>query len=294
MAEGFFRAYQEKKLRQDMLDFIGKMNNIIMEYEAQGYVLTVRQVYYQMVARGYLENVVENYSKVQSALNTGRMCGLVSWTALEDRSRNLRGVETWADPSTALRECATAYKADLWKNQDIRPEVWIEKDALVGVISGICATLRVDFFACRGYNSQSEQWRAGRRFLSYYSKGQRPVVLHLGDHDPSGLDMTRDNRERLSLFCGTEVQVVRLGLNMDQIERLQPPPNPAKVSDPRANDYIARYGDQSWELDALPPNEISRLIEDAVLRLRNPAKWDAALAQEVEERQLLTELAQEI
>lgn len=291
---GHYRCYEPKKLRQDTLDLIGKMNDILREYETRGFVMTVRQLYYQMVARGYLENIVGNYDKVQGTLSTGRMAGLVSWTAIEDRTRNLQGVRTWRGPAESLRECANGYLADLWVDQPIRPEVWIEKDALVGVISDICARLRVDFFACRGYNSQSEQWRAGRRFSGYYAKGQRPVVLHLGDHDPSGLDMTRDNRDRLSLFCGTDVQVVRLGLNMDQIERLRPPPNPAKSKDPRYDVYEAEYGPESWELDALPPDEVSRLIEDAVLRLRDETKWDAALAREVEDRQVLTDMAQEL
>ncbi|MBU6429986.1 MAG: hypothetical protein KGR26_13310, partial [Cyanobacteria bacterium REEB65] len=168
------------------------------------------------------------------------------------------------------------------------------KEALVGVISGICNRLRVDFFACRGYNSQSEQWRAGQRFQGYQMKGQRPIVFHLGDHDPSGIDMTRDNRERLEMFAGVPVAVQRLALNMPQIEELNPPPNPAKLTDVRARDYIERYGESSWELDALSPTYIRDLISSAVGRLRDEKAWETALAQEVGERQLMEAYAEEM
>jgi hypothetical protein len=138
----------------------------------------------------------------------------------------------------------------------------------------------VDYFACRGYNSQSEQWRAGQRLARYVQKGQRPIIFHLGDHDPSGIDMTRDNTERLGLFAGTPVMVVRLALNMDQVRHYNPPPNPAKLSDSRARDYVSKFGDESWELDALDPRVIQRLIRENVERIRNESIWQEALADE--------------
>ncbi|MGQ0595332.1 MAG: hypothetical protein ACT4QB_22635 [Gammaproteobacteria bacterium] len=89
-------------------------------------------------------------------------------------------------------------------------------------------------------------------------------VLHLGDHDPSGLDMTRDLRDRLSQYARSEVDVRRVALNMDQVEAFQPPPNPAKESDKRFKTYRREYGDQCWELDALPPEELARLTREAI------------------------------
>jgi hypothetical protein len=280
---GHYRAYEpEKRLSPDTVEMIGRCNSIIEEYESKGYVLSVRQVYYQMVARGYTggENTGRMYDRIQGALNTGRMQGLVSWTALEDRERGLMGLQHYTGIGQVLRSAKASFRLDVWAHQQWRPEVWVEKKALEGVIGGICNRLRVDFFACKGYNSQSEQWRAGRRFADYIRRGQRPIVFHLGDHDPSGLDMTRDNRDRLSMFAGVPVIVQRLALNMPQIEELQPPPNPAKMSDSRAEAYVEQYGDESWELDALNPEYISRLIEDAILKIRDPERWDDALAEE--------------
>lgn len=285
--KGHYRCYVEKAFREDALAIIGQANKIIKEYEGKGFSLTLRQLYYQFVSRGWLANEQRNYDKLGAIVSDGRMAGLISWLAIEDRTRGLRGIDTVANPAAAVRQARDLYARDLWEDQPMRPEVWIEKDALIGVIGGICDELRVDFFACRGYNSQSEQWRAGQRFARYVQKGQRPIVFHLGDHDPSGIDMTRDNRERLSLFAGVPVQVVRLALNMAQVEQYNPPPNPAKLSDSRAADYVMRYGDESWELDALPPEAIAALIRNAVVRVRDHAKWDAALAREADEKDTL-------
>src|SRR6185437_15122084 len=99
----------------------------------------------------------KSYNNLGTAIGNARLAGLIAWTALEDRTRFLRGLESFNDPSQVLKRARDAYRCDLWENQEYRPEVWIEKDALVGVIEGICNELRIDYFACRGYSSLSEQ-----------------------------------------------------------------------------------------------------------------------------------------
>lgn len=282
---GYFRAYESSRFRPETLNLIDQANEIIDSYEAQGYSLTLRQLYYQFVARDLLTNTQASYNRLGEIVNRGRLAGLISWTAIEDRGRNLKGLQTYIHPNQALKAVHASYRRDLWADQPWRPEVWVEKQALEGVIAGICNKLRVDFFACKGYNSQSEQWRAGQRFADYVRKGQRPIVFHLGDHDPSGLDMTRDNRDRLTLFAGVPIMVVRLALNMDQIEELNPPPNPAKDSDSRFSDYREEHGDSSWELDALDPKYIEGLIDENVRSIRDDATWDQSLLREVEEKE---------
>lgn len=291
---GTYLCYVPKEFKGARFERIGIANAIIAEYEANGLSLTLRQLYYQFVARGYLPNSQRSYDNLGSLISEARLAGLVSWTAIEDRTRNLRGVNTYASPGEMLEGAAAGYRRDLWAGQPWRPEVWIEKDALVGVISEICVELRVDFFACRGYNSQSEQWRAGQRFAGYLQKGQRPIVFHLGDHDPSGLDMTRDNRDRLTTFAGVPVTVARLALNKGQVERYNPPPNPAKLSDSRAAGYVADFGYESWELDALDPRTIRDLIAEAVAQVRDEALWDQALAREAADRDRLDRAIEEL
>lgn len=291
--EGTYLRYIDKRLGDASMVIIGQALQIIYEYDRQGLDLTLRQLYYQFVARGLLANRQSEYNRLGGIISDGRLCGLLPWDKLVDRTRGLMGHETYESPRTFLKSVVPQYKRDLWQDQSWRPEVWVEKEALTGVVSGICSQLRVDFFACRGYNSQSEQWRAGQRLARYISKGQRPIVFHLGDHDPSGIDMTRDNTDRLEMFAGTPVIVQRLGLNMDQVEELQPPPNPTKLSDSRAEGYVQRFGYESWELDALDPTYIRNLIDDAVTRIRDEEVWGRSLAREVNDRDRLQTLAEE-
>jgi hypothetical protein len=291
--KGTFLRYINKKMGDASMVIIGQALEIIYEYEAQGLDLTLRQLYYQFVARGLLENRQTEYNRLGTIISDGRLCGLLPWDKLVDRTRNLMGLETYKSPREVLKAAASSYRRDLWQEQSWRPEVWVEKEALTGVVSGICNQLRVDFFACRGYNSQSEQWRAGQRFAGYVRDGQRPIVFHLGDHDPSGIDMTRDNRDRLSMFAGTPVIVQRLALNMNQVEELNPPPNPAKLSDSRAAGYVDKYGYESWELDALDPSYIRDLIDNAVRKVRDEEIWGRSLSREVADKDRLETLARE-
>lgn len=257
-------AYISKGFRDASLAQIDIANAIIAEYQRQGYDLTLRQLYYQMVARGHIENNMRSYKNFGNLLDDARLAGLVDWNAIVDRTRNVRSNSHWSEPGGVIHSAMASYRIDLWQNQKYRPEVWIEKDALVGVIAGACRDYDVPYFACRGYTSQSEMWAAAQRMLAQARAGQTPVILHLGDHDPSGIDMTRDITDRLRLFIGTEIEVNRLALNWNQVEQYSPPPNPAKLTDSRSDAYVAEFGDSSWELDALDPATIGSLITDAL------------------------------
>jgi hypothetical protein len=169
--------------------------------------------------------------------------------------------------------------------------VWIEKEALAGVFERVCDELRVPFFACRGYTSQSEMWAAAQRLRRHSKGGQTPIIFHFGDHDPSGIDMTRDIIDRLRLFMGG-LKVERLALNMDQVDEYQPPPNPAKVTDSRADAYIARFGGESWELDALDPNALATLVRNALNGIRDETLWEESGQGEAEARRQLQAAAE--
>ena len=169
---------------------------------------------------------------------------------------------------------AAAYREDLWQDQHLRPEVWIEKEALLGVIEGVCTEYRVPYFATRGNNSQTLQYQAGKRFADYLDQGLIPLVLHLADHDPNGIDMTRDNRERLALYPGNEVEVRRIALNMDQVRRYNPPPSFAKENDKRYGGYVASSAPTnvgSWT--RFSPTVIADLIRAEIEALIDPMPW---------------------
>lgn len=286
--------YIDRNFREDSLALIVIANNIIDEYAEQDFLLTLRQLYYQMVARDIIPNSQKEYKRLGGIIANARLAGLIDWLAIVDRTRELRGNSHWASPRHIMRSAIKGYRIDKWAEQPCRIEVWIEKDALVGIISGICQELDIDYFSCRGYTSASMMWLAAQRLRGYLDDGQDPIVLHFGDHDPSGIDMTRDIAERLALLADCPVDVQRMALNQDQIDLYGPPPNPTKLTDSRAPGYIAIHGYDSWELDALEPGAIVELISDEVHDIRDADLWTEATQREAEHREILRLIAENI
>lgn len=277
--------YKEIRFQQKSLDLIELVNQVVDEYSAQGYELTLRQVYYQLVARGYIPNNERSYKNVGSLINDGRLAGLIDWHSVTDRTRNLRKESHWDNPADVIASARYSYNLDKWKGQPNYVEVWVEKDALVDIVGQACSPLDTPYFSCRGYTSQSEMWSAAQRFIRQEQREKR-IIIHLGDHDPSGIDMTRDIQERLELF-GADVYVKRVALTMNQIQTYNPPPNPAKITDSRASKYIDQFGDESWELDALEPKVITDLIKKQVTMYRNDDIYRAVCDKESREKEEL-------
>lgn len=290
------QAYIEKRFSVGSLGVIKRANDIIKEYQQQGFTLTLRQLYYQFVSRDWISNKHSEYKRLGSIINDARLAGHIDWNAIEDRTRNLKSFwfSELGSAQSILEDAASSHELDHWEDQPNYVEVWIEKDALVGVIEKICNRWRVPYFACRGYNSQSEQRSAGQRLAGKLAEGKGVTVLHLGDHDPSGLDMTVDNQERLTMFAGQDVFVNRLGLNIDQVKKYNPPPNPAKDTDARFDGYFKKYGSSCWELDALEPKVISSLIENNIKALVDHDIWAETTARQENESEELREIARKI
>lgn len=276
--------YQDFNFRKSSLLIIERANQIINEYLKMGFDLTLRQLYYQFVSRDWLANTQKNYKSLGSIINDARLGGLIDWERIEDRTRSLERISTWDNPAELVSICAETFKVDFWESQPYRVEVWIEKDALAGVFERVCQELRIPYLSCRGYTSQSEMWRASRRLNSYRQQGKIPCIFHFGDHDPSGVDMSRDIQERLEMFTGRSLKFERLALTIEQVEEYQPPPNPTKATDTRSD----KYGmDECWELDALDPTVLSALVRDNVDKLIDQEKWQESINEEAEHKRLL-------
>jgi hypothetical protein len=252
--------YQDIRIQKRGLALIDQINTIIDDYTAQGYSLTLRQVYYQLVSRDIIENSERSYKNIGELINNGRLAGLIDWQAIEDRTRFIRSLSHWDSPREIIETAARSYHIDLWADQPFYVEVWVEKDALIGVIEQTAQGYDVSCFSCKDC-----------------------IIIHLGDHDPSGLDMSRDIRKRMAMF-GAVVRVDRIALNMPQIKQYNPPPNPAKITDTRATEYIKQYGAESWELDALEPAELDRLIRKQIEIYLDRKKYDRAKRKEERER----------
>ncbi len=319
-------CYQKKNFSGSSLAVIRQANLIIEDYEAQGFDLTLRQLYYRFVSKGLIPNKDTEYKKLGSIINDARLAGLIDWNRITDRTRNLKRNPHWDSPQEIVSTCASQFQHDKWKNQDQYVEVWVEKDALVGILEAACEPLDVPYFSCRGYTSQSEMWSASQRLLARVKDGKKVTIIHLGDHDPSGIDMSRDIEDRLkgfiehhrlrdfvradvkrrikdeetaqnwakrTGFIGVEdvFTINRIALNMNQVREYDPPPNPAKLTDSRSNSYVNEYGDESWELDALEPSVLTGLIQDAVGELRDEEKWEEAVGKEEKEKGQLKKVA---
>lgn len=271
-------AYIEKTFRKASLAKIEQAEQIMAEYADAGYDLTLRQLYYQFVARDLIPNTQREYKNLGTIINDARLAGHLDWNMLVDRTRSYEENSHWQSPADIVRACASQFAVDTRKDQPRHIEVWVEKDALVGVVSQACEELDVGYVSCRGYVSQSLMWRAAQRMYQYAARDKEVVILHMGDHDPSGIDMTRDIEGRLNMFAAPyEIKVKRIALNMEQIEQYQPPPNPAKTTDSRYESYIIEHGDESWELDALDPRVLTRLIDTHVTDLTDLDKRAARL-----------------
>lgn len=273
---------------------IRRANEIISEYAAQGFMtLTVRSIYYRFVARDYIPNTLRSYKRLADILNCARLAGEIDWDSIGDNIRNLDTPASWRTGVDMMDAAAEAFRHDPWEPTDTRIEVWPEKDAITGFVEPVCRRFRVPLFACRGFTSQSEAYAAGRRIRRYLAQGKRVLILHIGDHDPSGIDMTRDNERRLRMLGRVDedddFEFRRIALNMDQIRQYEPPENPAKTGDSRIDAYRALMEDYgyddpddlpSWELDALSPTVLDEIITSHIQPEVDQKIWDRVIAEE--------------
>jgi hypothetical protein len=266
------RYEEPAKIQEKTAEIIFEADRIITDFRGQGYDLTVRQLFYQFVGTQPLskpfENSEKNYKKLVTIVSNGRLWGMLDWDAVVNRTRSLDGNSHWENPRHLIQWASEGFAINKWEDQSLHVEVWVEKDALKGVVGRVCAELDLDHFSCRGYPSLTSMWEASQRLREQREKGKKNVILHLGDHDPSGLDMSRDIQDRLLTF-GVPIELRRIALNRDQVDALGLVPNPTKLTDSRAADYIRQHGHESWELDALDPSFISDLIRNEVASLRD-------------------------
>src|SRR5512135_2093627 len=264
-------AFRSTRFREDSLRRIGEINDILAEYSGQK--LTVRQVFYQLVSRGLIPNTVKSYKNTASIITDGRYAGLIDWEVIEDRNREPDSPSEWVSIDSLVNAALRSFRLPRWEGQEYYVEVWVEKAALAGVLSPITYRHHVTLMVNRGYSSASAMKESAERMMFHCSDDERrPILLYLGDHDPSGEDMVRDVRDRLIEFGVERLEVHKLALTMDQIKKFRPPPNPAKWTDSRAAAYVEKFGEQSWELDALPPRELNRIVEEAILEYLDQEK----------------------
>ena len=281
----------DMNFRAERLALIEEVNDVLDRYRSLGYDLTVRQVYYQLVSQDLIPNNPKSYNRIKSLISDGRKAGLIDWNMIVDRTRGTIIPAHWDSPADIIESAAQSFRIDKWENQPNHVEIMVEKEALSGILEPTCKDLDVNFAANKGYSSDSAMYRAGKRLQRKVLAGKVPYILYLGDHDPSGLDMDRDIKGRLEMFGDLDLEVIRLALKMDQIEQMDVPENPAKTSDSRYEGYVVLFGESSWELDAVEPTELVRLVTEHVESLRHNELWNEKVEWENQCREDLDDFA---
>lgn len=279
------KQYKEINFSKPRAEMISIINSVLAQYEDR---LTLRQLYYQLVSRNIIKNDDKEYKKISALLTDARMAGLVDWEAIEDRVRVPKLAWSADGVRDAMQAVMRQYRRDRMEGQSTYIEVWLEKDALSSIVGKVCNKYHIRLMVNRGYSSCSAMYEAAYRFRNY-GKGKRKVILYLGDHDPSGLDMIRDVRDRMVEFGITDINVEPIALTMEQIEEYGPPPNPAKLKDVRSTKYVEEHGYESWELDALQPEELTAIVEVAVEGYVDEVQYERMLKIEKEDKDAMSD-----
>jgi len=287
------RRFMTKNFGSAARERIDLCNEVIAAYLKMGLRLTLRQLYYPLVTKNVIANREHEYKGLGKLLSDARLCGLVDWSAIEDRVRRPDVPQDFEDLNELVNAALASYRLPRWRGQKNYVELWVEKDALSGVLAPLGRQYHVTIMVNRGYSSQSAMYESAQRFNVAEEDGRSCFLFYLGDHDPSGEDMVRDVRDRLERFnCDLEVR--KIALTMEQVEQYDPPPNPAKMSDSRAQNYVALHGDSSWEVDALPPDVLQQLIRDAVEEVLDQAVMDEVVAEEELDKTRLREALEKL
>jgi hypothetical protein len=257
---------------------------IIGIIEEIGPPMGVRQTFYQCVVRELVSNSRSGYRRVQRLLELLRDTGEVDDDAIVDRSRSVHESPMWKDVSEFLRSEPDQYRKDVWVTQPSRVEVWLEKDALVGVVEEVTRELGVILVPARGFCSRTGISQAAKRING---SAKSTTIYYLGDHDPSGREMDRDIQKRLATKFDAHPTFKRLGIFDTDIAKFNLPPQKVKNTDSRARKFMQLHGTDTVELDALPPNELRRRIREAVFSHVDRPAWDRALTAETAERESL-------
>jgi hypothetical protein len=225
--------------------------------------MTLRQVYYRLVATHVVENSKNSYQAVGRAIVQARKSGEIAWEWIEDRLRRPRNNRGFDDAEQYLRQKLDfgGYHRDPWEDRtDSKVELWVEKDALSGVFEPYASHYYLTLNIGRGYDGWSSIHNAATR----YDDWDEVTILYFGDFDPSGEDMVRSLEDRLTELGAIHVEVKKCALNLEDVTLYNLPPDFAKKTDSRARGFIEKFGDLAVELDALPPAVLRARIQEEI------------------------------
>lgn len=243
---------------------------IVNEYAEEGYILTLRQLHYQLVGKNWIINHDTAYKKLGNILDDCRYSGVIDWTAIEDRGRVPHLLYSVDGVEDALQDTVDQYRRNRQEGQTNHVELWTEKDALSGILKRTTEKYHIQLVVNKGYTSSSAIYNAYQRIIENCRNSEFTTILYFGDHDPSGLDMVRDITDRLTLMvekgnyelvASDIFAIIHIGLTMEQIKKHKLSPNPTKLTDSRSANYVKKFGKTCWEVDALRPQILTAIVE---------------------------------
>jgi len=248
-------------MQKQSLELLAQVQEIISSYD---FALTLRQIYYQLVAKQIIPNKQKYYTKLSRLCVTGRDEGILPEEGFADRLREVDKLSSWSDLNEFMNTVKRSYRKDKWQNQDSYLEIWTEKDALRSVLTEITYQYDVSLMVSRGQLSRTAIYETAKRYKAKSDK--KCYLYYCGDFDPSGLSIYDSIKKRLSNF-DILINFGRIALTEKQIEKYKLPSDPGKKSDPNYNKFVNIYGsDMVVELDSLPPDILRKIIEDCILQ----------------------------
>jgi len=267
---------------------VNTVNEVLKQYDMQ---VTLRQIYYRLISDPYLlfANTRSNYNYLSKILVKAREEGEINESRIIDSTRKTIGGDYGFEGMEhflkyIVRDFLNSpgtYRRKMWENQDIYPLVWVEKDALSRVVSIKANDFSVITAPSRGYSSYSYI----KDIISDLPEGKQIIVLHFGDHDPSGIDMTRDLQDRFNKYAPElNIEVQRIALTIDQVKNYKLAPNPTKLADPRSRNYVQQFGNKCWELDAIKPDVLQDIVKNVIQEQIDVGKWNETVRLVEEEK----------
>lgn len=252
--------------------------------------MTVRQVFYQAVTRGLIKKSEAEYKQtVVRLLTEMRKSGELPWYWIADNSRWMRKPRTHSSLEVMLEESAKFYRRSLWEDQDAYVEVWLEKDALSGVLYDVTSQWDVPLMVTRGYPSFSFLAGAAEVIEDEAAAGKDVYLYYFGDYDPSGMDISRHVEEELGRLAAAEIAFERVAVNPEQIIGLGLQTRPTKKTDSRAK----HFSGESVEVDAIEPSRLRNMAEECITRHLDEELYRKTLLIEEAERETLRTVAKQ-
>lgn len=245
-----------RRTKADMAAVRDALQQIVDEYDR----MTVRQIYYQAVSRGVIDKTeVEYKSTICRLLADMRRDGTIPYDKIADNTRWMRKPRTYSGLHDMLENTHRTYRRALWDEQDAYVEIWLEKEALAGVLVEITSKWDVPLMVTRGYPSISYVHSAAE---TIEAQGKPAYLFYFGDHDPSGVDIDRCLEKQLRELTDAEIHIERVAVTRQQIAEFELPTRPTKKSDSRSKNFVG----ESVEVDAIDPETLCDICDSCIRR----------------------------